>query len=340
MRWAAWLVLLAGSAHGAGVSELVDQSSSQLAAQTKNADTFLKTLKKPTITLKKSKNRCSLNSSCLKAPQGDLVVLVSLSMPMASLQDLFWQTQKLGGRLVIRGLVNNSFKDTQRKIRELGIIVDIDPSLFKKHSVTQVPVFIKRGKTIAGNVTASYALAHLKEGGVHAQTFAISEQDFLEVLQARLNKLDPQTLEEHQAQIQKRVRKSIQRPNPVAGLVRAQKYRRWSYDPSLRVSKDIKDQHGKIIVKAGTTVNPLQHLSWGKPLLLIDGDDTSQVTWAQSQEGDIVLVKGAPLKLEERLKQPVYFDQGGKITARFEIKATPARINQWENELVIEELPA
>jgi conjugal transfer pilus assembly protein TraW len=76
-------------------------------------------------------------------------------------------------------------------------------------------------------------------------------------------------------------------------------------------------------------------------MILIDGSDEEQVSWAVSQVksgGKIVLTKGSPITLFRKTGQRFYFDQGGKITQRFQIKQIPARITQEGQKLLIEEL--
>lgn len=71
-----------------------------------------------------------------------LMVLVSFSMPLNSLKDLGDSLKKIGGKLVFRGLYNNSFKDMAQKLKDLGHEALIDPTVFKTFKVTQVPVFL------------------------------------------------------------------------------------------------------------------------------------------------------------------------------------------------------
>ena len=93
-----------------------------------------------------------------------LMVLVSFSMPLNSLKDLGDSLKKIGGKLVFRGLYNNSFKDMAHKLKDLGHEALIDPTVFETFKVTQVPVFllltppkskiqgnIFQGKTFQGN---------------------------------------------------------------------------------------------------------------------------------------------------------------------------------------------
>jgi type-F conjugative transfer system pilin assembly protein TrbC len=107
-----------------------------------------------------------------------LWVLVSLSVPDASLKALAADVKRVGGRLLIRGLVGNSFPQTAQRLRALGIEVDIDPTVFRRTGVQQVPVFIValpetvegvgEGAVydkISGHVTLRYALEQLSQKG-------------------------------------------------------------------------------------------------------------------------------------------------------------------------------
>ena len=92
-------------------------------------------------------------------------------------------------------------------------------------------------------------------------------------------------------------------------------------------------------IQAGTSYNPLDHKSFGDPLIFIDGDDTDQVQWAISQDAKIILVNGSPLKLEKVHKRSFYFDQGGVLTEKLGINEVPSRVSQEDKDLVIETIP-
>ena len=128
------------------------------------------------------------------------------------------------------------------------------------------------------------------------------------------------------------------RPEPVSGISKALVNRSWSYDPTYTQEKAIKDSNGRVIVRAGTTVNALDKLSWGEKMIFIDGDDKEQVKWVAGQRGKIVLTNGAPIELSKLLKRPVYFDQGGMLCHRFNIEATPATIDQEGKILMVREV--
>lgn len=96
-------------------------------------------------------------------------IFVSLSMPEASLKSLYFEAEKEGAVLVLRGLKDNSFKKTAEFIQSLGIGVQIDPTLFEKYAIESVPTFVKMNSTedeqdrISGNISLRYALQRFKE---------------------------------------------------------------------------------------------------------------------------------------------------------------------------------
>lgn len=109
----------------------------------------------------------SLKREELNAP---LKIFVSSSMPKESLKALHQQAQRIGARVVFRGLINNSFKETQRYFKDLAISADIDPPAFDDHRITHVPTFVlggEKNKTdqIQGNITLEEALSIMAEKG-------------------------------------------------------------------------------------------------------------------------------------------------------------------------------
>jgi len=102
-----------------------------------------------------------------------LLTFVSFSMPDDSLKAVLEQTARAGGVTVLRGLVDNSFKETALRIgkfsREHGPGLSVDPRLFAEHGVTIVPAFVVVGETvpdkIAGNMSLAAALETIAREG-------------------------------------------------------------------------------------------------------------------------------------------------------------------------------
>ena len=122
------------------------------------------------------------------AGPGAVYVAVSLSMPPEALRALGRDAGKAGVRLVLRGLVGGSFKDTAIKVRQVfdqhaAAGVGIDPKVFRAFGVTAAPTFVASAAAvepcgsldctpkatgydkIAGNISLEAALRALADAG-------------------------------------------------------------------------------------------------------------------------------------------------------------------------------
>jgi conjugal transfer pilus assembly protein TraW len=180
-----------------------------------------------------------------------------------------------------------------------------------------------------------------KHLGTFGQTFTILEPDLLAEIQIKLaNMVKSGEMLEHQIKIQNMMRAEINRPVPVAGLIKTKESKVFWYNPSIQVPYDLSDHQNRIFATFGTIVDPLDHHKFRKPLLFIDGDDVKQVAWANnsSQHCKIILVNGSPFEFIERHKTTCYFDQGGRLIKKFGIKQVPAKVSQDGKLLKIEEV--
>jgi conjugal transfer pilus assembly protein TraW len=173
--------------------------------------------------------------------------------------------------------------------------------------------------------------------GIFGKTYLIIEQDFFEYIKERLKKLEVNgQLATMQAKLAEETRKHVDSPKPVANITKATQNRSWVFDPTITVKSDIKEPNGKVVVKAGMQVNPLNIISITKTLVFYDADDQAQVAWAQKidkkLEGKtkLVLVNGSIFSQVKLFQKAIYFDQSGKLTAHFGIQHVPATISQTE----------
>ena len=180
-----------------------------------------------------------------------------------------------------------------------------------------------------------------KDKGVYGELFEIEEKDLLEQVMSKLKKLEENgELKGIQEGIQKRIVKNIEEPRSVEGVIKTKKARIFEFDPTIELKEDLKDQKGKLFAKKGDKHNALDYIKYSKVLLFIDGEDEEQIEWAKlkllkHKNVKIILVKGKPLKWQERLKKPIYFDQYGIITKRIGIKQVPARVWQEDGKKVL-----
>jgi len=182
--------------------------------------------------------------------------------------------------------------------------------------------------------------------GIYGEVFPVVERSLLEVIKAKLQDLsDSGKLLDHQNAIVQKTKERLNRLEPVGNVHKTITPRSFAYDPSITVTEDLKDHEGNVFHRKGTKVNPLETRSLSAPLLFVDGDDETQVAWAIQQfkqtkvdaKPKVILVKGAPFELSEKLGFPVYFDQSGVLIKKFGIAQVPARVSQKDKILWVEE---
>ncbi|MFU7501964.1 MAG: conjugal transfer protein TraW [Candidatus Tisiphia sp.] len=209
-----------------------------------------------------------------------------------------------------------------------------------------------------------------KDFGKQAATFEIKEEGFVSMMQRKLQSLN---LAEHQQKMQDLARKKIEEPAAIVGISKATKTISYSFDPSYVLDQDVVLPCGKLLYARGTKVNPLDYMSWDGKLIFIDGQDASQIAWvkdnyleeilsnsravvednlselnkehvknagnASNSDGTkIVLTGGRLLELEREIGSPIYFDQAGELTTKFNISYVPAIVEQEGKYLKITEI--
>ena len=150
------------------------------------------------------------------------------------------------------------------------------------------------------------------------------------VIEQRLQSLQAQGYFENLQQgLLARTETYLDRPPPVAGLAPARETRSWIYNPTLTLRQDIRGPDGRLYVRAGTQVNPLDQLPYSRPILFIDADRPEQLIWAQSYTNPhILLVGGRPAEANAALGRWVYFDQRGRFTRLFGLQHTPGLVQR------------
>ncbi|WP_024548214.1 type-F conjugative transfer system protein TraW [Siccibacter turicensis] len=185
-----------------------------------------------------------------------------------------------------------------------------------------------------------------KDLGTWGNLFEPAEQDMLAFIQGRLKSMEQSgELGRLQSEAIERVKRNAVRPQPVAGISPAVKYRTFSYDPTFIVNETITDMKGNIIARKGDRVNPFDKVPFSQTLYFIDGDNRDELTWMKQQLSattnfKVILVKGNIKDTSDALDERIYFDQAGVLTTKFGIEHTPARVSRDDRVLKIEEIPA
>ena len=184
--------------------------------------------------------------------------------------------------------------------------------------------------------------ASAKDLGVRGATWAIAEPDLLEEIETRLLEMQRSgALARFEDEARERARRTLEEPDPLRGIAPAMRERSRLWDPAITVARDIRAADGVLIAAADTRVNPLERMTLARDLLFVDGRREAEIAWALAHDrpAKIVLLAGRPLDLMRKHRRPFFFDQGGRLAARFEIAATPSLVEQAGSRLRITEIP-
>ena len=191
-------------------------------------------------------------------------------------------------------------------------------------------------------LSALAAPGSAKDLGVRGESWAIAEHDLLERIEARLTDMERSGELAHlQTEARAAARARLEEPGRIPGIAPARERRSWMFDPAVTVSEDIRAADGTLIAAAGTRIDPLRHAPLTRDLLFIDGTREAEVAWAlgYGPPAKIVLLAGRPLDLRRRYGRPFFFDQDGRLAARFGLRFTPAAVTQDRWLLRITEVP-
>ena len=138
-----------------------------------------------------------------------------------------------------------------------------------------------------------------------------------------------------------RARSASRRPRRVSGVVPARERRTRLFDPSVTLEEDVRAADGTLLAAKGARVNPLTTHPLTRDLLFIDGTRPVEVAWALRHEKPsvIVLLAGRPLDLTRAHGRAFFYDQGGRLTRRFGLLATPSVVKAAGSALKITEVP-
>ena len=189
------------------------------------------------------------------------------------------------------------------------------------------------------------APAYAKDLGRIGETYSIKEPDLLEFIQTRLKQMQ-QTgeLAKINQKILATAKAHADRPLPVKNLTPTITYKKWFIDPSVVIKNDITDVTGKLVVKAGTIVNPLTRISLKSTFIFYDADNKKQVAWARQQDKllqgktKLILVNGSVVEQINLFKKKILFDQRGSLINKFKIQHVPAQASQEGLQVKVEEI--
>ena len=233
----------------------------------------------------------------------------------------------------------------------------LDPTRFRKYRIKAVPTLVRidtNGKEVArvcGLVNPHWLKEQVQQGrtgdlGCYGPVTSISEPDLIEVMQQRLLAIDWQQQKEQAKQ-------RYWHNQHFYNLPRVKEDRIRQVDPSIRLSEDLLDADGRVLMAKGTRINPFDLRSFTQTVVVFDPQDKVQRQWLRQrlpvlkQESPRVTLIVTQFQREdgwdfyqtltEELKAPVFL-LTPDVKRRFQLTAVPSVIRVRGKQFEIHEI--
>lgn len=180
--------------------------------------------------------------------------------------------------------------------------------------------------------------------GQYGATFAIAEQDGeAQLKNAVQHKLANGGQERLVSDAQRRTVQYYTDLPPLKNVTAAKESKVRLVDLTIRTPQNVVDEKGKVIVPAGTPINPLAVRPLTKKVFFIDARDPRQLDLVKQRASDrdkVILTAGNLFKAQDYLKREIFIDQNpiGVMAARMKVTHAPSIASQQGTSLRIEEI--
>lgn len=304
-----------------------------------------------------------------KPVPGRVLIFTSFSVPQATQKNLLDQAAEPGVVFVFRGVPNGAtVPDVVRRLKRLLSDdapvpqVMLDPTLFHRYAIDRVPSFVLERDSNHKPVIAEGAvnvkwlrrmapsvIAGSEHLGKRAESYAIAEADLIQEMQQRMAGID------WAARREAAMRDFwTRRQDQFVTLPDSRERQEFLVDPSVRVTEDLEDAEGSLLVAAGHTFNPLAWAPLSKTIVVFRGTDTKQVATAATLarkaraggRGVILLTTDVHTdrgwehlsELERTLAGAVYVLPHA-LVERFHLRRIPATVASRGQQLLVTEVP-
>ena len=176
-----------------------------------------------------------------------------------------------------------------------------------------------------------------KDLGVHGKLYEIKEEDMLSYVKRKAGEIDLQALRESMV---KKIEESYAEHSSVSLNVPSAEKKRVRYiDPSVNVRNPLYDHTGKMI-SLGGTVNPLDHVSLSRSILILREDQIKRALEKIGGKGGkpiLLLTDGDIQRASSLAGQPVY-KANLFILRRLKIEKAPSLVEREGRKLMIKEM--
>jgi conjugal transfer pilus assembly protein TraW len=294
------------------------------------------------------------------------LIFASFSLGEDGLLDLLQTASEINDAVVIfRGITDEKdFAGSIMRIQKLAARQSpiartvIDPTLFEKYGVSVVPTIVELDQAdrseiarVSGMSSNRWIREKISVGrtgdlGVRGDVEEILERNLVDVMKEKVAAIDWGKKKEESIERfwtkQEFIELPVARKNAVKEI-----------DPTVVLTADLKDPSGKVLVPAGTRINPLEQSAFTQAVIVFDATDSKQIA-AVDREFKTISLQYPKVtlistqfssdegwafykKITKRYSKPVY-KLTPEITHRFEINKVPSVVTAKGNKFVVREI--
>ena len=183
----------------------------------------------------------------------------------------------------------------------------------------------------------AWAQSSGKDLGIHGKLYEIKEEDMLSYVKRKAGEIDLQALRESMV---KKIEESYAEHSLVSLDVPSATEERVRYiDPSVVVRNPLYDHTEKIIFPA-RTVNPLDHISLSKSILVLREDQIKRALEKVSGNGEnpILLLTDGDIQRASSLASQAVYKASPFMLIRLQIEKVPSFVTQKGKRLKVREI--
>ena len=183
----------------------------------------------------------------------------------------------------------------------------------------------------------AWAQSSGKDLGIHGKLYEIKEEDMLSYVKRKAGEIDLQALRESMV---KKIEESYVEHSLVSLDVPSATEERVRYiDPSVVVRNPLYDHTGKMISPAGT-INPLDHVSLSKSILILREDQIKRALEKTSGNGEnpILLLTDGDIRRASSLAGQIVYKPSPFMLRRLQIEKVPSFVTQKGKRLKVREI--
>ena len=174
-----------------------------------------------------------------------------------------------------------------------------------------------------------------KDLGVHGRLYEIVEEDMLSYVRRKAGEIDIRALREKTVRNAGRAHGKLSAVS--LGVPPAEEERVRRVDPSVKVANPVYDHAGRIVSPAGI-VNPLDHVPFSKPVLVLREDQVRPLLGEILEKKPTLLLTDGDVRRASSLAGRMVYRASPFILERLGVEKTPSLVTQDGNRLRVREI--